>query len=189
MASLKKAFTQTTHLYGRHPIKLTILGLYLLAAVLTGTVIGKVTDAETGGPIEGALVAASWEWVLPIPPEGVDINVLAETVTRKGGWFIIFRPTLLIFSYPMVTVYDGEYTLWNNKGYFDGWKYYWSEDESRPGRFRMFASLMPWMDGMSHCEQRAFFMSIFAVGGGGTKLMAHAAKFELYQCNDERRAM
>ena len=187
MILLKKALSKTRQTYRKHPVMLTILGLYLLAAVLTGTVIGQVTDAETGKPIEGAVVAASWEWVLPVPPEGDDVNALGESVTHKNGWFVIFRPTLLIFSYPMVTVYDGEHAMWSNKGHFDGWKFYWTENGNRPPRFWMPVSLIPWVDGMSHCEQENFFDSIFTVGGGSTKLMFKADLSERQRCEHERK--
>ncbi|MDF1527367.1 MAG: hypothetical protein P1S59_14120 [bacterium] len=189
MSLLKSLLPKIGRFYLKHPIKLTILGLYILAVVLTGTVIGRVTDADTGEPIEGAVVMASWEWVLPVPPEGEPVNALAETVSGKRGWFFICRPTLLIFSYPMVTVYSNDHLMWNNDAFFDGKTHYWSSDKDKkhPHRFWMRVSLTPWVEGMSHCEQEDYFFDIFTVGGGSTKFMGKALDREQHLCTLELR--
>ena len=170
--------------YLKRPVKLTILSLYLLAVILTGTVVGRVTDSETGEGIEGAVVAASWEWVLPIPPEGEPVNAFAETVSWKNGWFVIFHPTLLIFSYPTISIYSHDHVAWNNRRRFDGRSRVWPNREKRPHRFWMGVSLTPWVEGMSHCTQVEFFGRVFMMKGG---LMLDANETEYPLCILERR--
>jgi hypothetical protein len=145
----------------KHRIKASLIGLYLIASIITGTVTGRVMDADTGEPIDGAVIMAHWQWdwiPFPVPPEGgtMDLDAVSETISRRDGRFVVFRPTLLLFSYPSVTVWNEGYVTWNSKYNFNG-KDKWGNDRNGYlSRYRMMVSLRPWEKSMGHCAQESF---------------------------------
>ncbi|MDF1536336.1 MAG: hypothetical protein P1S46_07525 [bacterium] len=150
----------------RHWIVASLIGLYLIASILTGTVVGRVTDADTGEPLDGVVIMAHWKWdwiPLPLPPEGgtIQMDTVTETVSRRG-WFVVFRPTMLLFSYPSVTVWNEGYVVWNSRYNFDG-KSQWGSDRTiHPTRYGMRVPLQPWEERMGHCAQEFFIRRRFS---------------------------
>jgi hypothetical protein len=147
--------------FRKHRIKATLIGLYLIASIITGTVTGRVTDTDTGQPIDGAVIMSHWQWdwiPFPVPPEGgtMDLDAVSETTSRRDGRFVVFRPTLLLFSYPSVTVWNEGYVVWNSRFHFNGKSMWGSNRNNYLSRYRMKVSLRPWENGMGHCAQESF---------------------------------
>jgi len=99
---------------------------------LDGPYLGRVTDADTGEPVEGAIVVGSWNiFYLESPWTGMDeaFADVRETVTNKYGWFVLpfgrkvwIRPFSVISKakiYVFIRGYDSYppsmYKAWNDK--------------------------------------------------------------------------
>ena len=102
--------------------KETILFLLLGFTVsgCTGDYRGKVVDAETDKPVEGAVVLVEWVAVKGMPgmTHSESVKVI-ETVTDKKGNFIIAGAS---DDTPHVTVYKKGYVAWNSKYIFPDYK-------------------------------------------------------------------
>ena len=81
---------------------------------------GKVIDAETDKPIEGAVVLVEWTATKGLPglTHTESVKVI-EAVTDKEGKFII---TGALKHTPHVTIYKKGYVAWNNKYIFPDYK-------------------------------------------------------------------
>ena len=100
-----------------------ILLLILLAQLSIGCdreLKGKAVDAETGKPIEGAVVLVEWTAIKGLPglTHTESVKVI-EAVTDKDGKFTI---TDALKSLPHVTIYKKGYIAWNNKFIFPDYK-------------------------------------------------------------------
>ena len=107
----------------RH-IFLAILFLLLFVATgCEGEITGIVVDAETGQPIEGAVILVEWTKV-----EGIigmthtESYKVVEVVTDKEGKASIEGVSSYFVSMPRVTVYKKGYVAWNNEFIFPDWK-------------------------------------------------------------------
>lgn len=91
--------------------------LYLLFGSMTGIVV----DAETGKPIEGAVIAVKWTVTKGMPglTYGLDYKI-SEAVTDKAGKFRIWGPLNPLVNPPIVVVYKRGYVAWLSYGIFPG---------------------------------------------------------------------
>jgi hypothetical protein len=97
--------------------------LFLLVALIPATGCyakgpwkGKVIDAETKQPIEGAVVVAVWEKELRGPAGGETRFLDAvETVTNKDGEFNI--PSIKFLSIPLIRIVKGPFFTFYKPGY------------------------------------------------------------------------
>ena len=93
------------------------------AARIDGPYEGKVIDADTGQPIEGVVVLATWSRVTVTPGGGVSSYYDAmETVTDNNGEFKIKGLGLLVLSNiepPYMTVFKAGY-LYDNLFWIPG---------------------------------------------------------------------
>ena len=104
---------------------LPVMGCY---ATITGTVV----DAETGQPIEGAVVLAEWSITKGLGLTYSKSYEVVEAVTDKEGKVTVsglFNP---LVNHPSVTVYRKGYVAWNNQYIFPDRKrrvdFKWSND-------------------------------------------------------------
>lgn len=100
-----------------------ILLILLLALISIGCdreFKGKVVDAETDRPIEGAVVLVEWLTIKGLPglTHTESVKVI-EAVTDKDGKFTIVGA---LKQAPHVTVYKKGYVAWNNKYIFPDYK-------------------------------------------------------------------
>jgi hypothetical protein len=99
-----------------------IIGLCLVLGC-NEDVTGIVVDAETGQPIEGAVVLVEWTETRGIPGMTVtDSYKVVEAVTDKEGKAEISGVLSPFVRGPEVTVYKKGYVAWNNHYIFPGWK-------------------------------------------------------------------
>ena len=84
---------------------------------------GKVIDAETGQPIEGAVVLVEWTRKCGIGDYRTDSVRVVETATNKEGMFRV-PPGLTPFAEPPhLTIYKKGYVAWNNGFIFPDYKH------------------------------------------------------------------
>ncbi|MEE9911510.1 MAG: carboxypeptidase-like regulatory domain-containing protein [Deltaproteobacteria bacterium] len=101
---------------------LAILSL-LLVAGCDETITGFVVDAETGKPIEGAVILVEWTKVKGLPGlTHTESYKVVEVITDKEGKASIEGVVGLFVDLPRVTVYKKGYVAWNNEYIFPDWE-------------------------------------------------------------------
>jgi hypothetical protein len=86
-------------------------------------ITGTVLDAETGAPIEGAIVFVEWTKTKGLPGLTYrDIYKIVEVETDKDGKFTISGTLSPFVDPPNVVIYKRNYVAWRNNFVFPGWK-------------------------------------------------------------------
>jgi hypothetical protein len=105
---------------------------FLLILGCNEEITGIVVDAETGQPIEGAVVLVEWTKTTGIGLVSTDSYKVFEALTDSEGKVKIEGMTDLFVNDPHVSVYRKGYVLWNNQYIFPGWKertdFYWENN-------------------------------------------------------------
>ena len=98
------------------PIGLTVLFLLVLAGTgCAGTLKGQVLDAQTGQPIEGAVLLGVWSRVVGIPGlHHTEFVAMREVETDAAGRFELETPGKIGVDEEAVTVYKPGYVAWSN---------------------------------------------------------------------------
>jgi len=105
-------------------IKILIIVLIIsLSSMVTGChagMTGTVIDAESGKPIEGAVVLVEWTYTSGkwIGLRSTSSYKVVETVTDKEGKFKVSGVLNPFVDPPDVTIYKRGYVAWNNKFIF-----------------------------------------------------------------------
>lgn len=101
---------------------LTILFLFVMTGC-EGEITGFVVDAETGQPIEGAVILVEWTQAKGVPGMSyTESYKVVEVVTDKEGKASIEGVSSPLVSAPRVTIYKRGYVAWNNEFIFPDWK-------------------------------------------------------------------
>jgi hypothetical protein len=88
-----------------------------------GEITGIVVDAETGQPIEGAVILVEWTKAKGVPGMSyTESYKVVEVVTDKEGKASIAGVSSPLVDAPDVTVYKKGYVAWNNHFIFPDWK-------------------------------------------------------------------
>ncbi len=99
-----------------------LLSLFIVTGC-EGTITGVVVDAETGQPIEGAVILVEWTQAKGLPGMSyTESYKVVEVVTDKEGKASIEGVSNPMVSAPRVTVYKKGYVAWNNEFIFPDWK-------------------------------------------------------------------
>jgi len=85
---------------------------------MTGTVI----DADTGKPIEGAVVLAEWTRTRGIGLTSTEVEKVVTATTDKNGRFTVSGMCNPCADAPDLTIYKKGYVGWNNRYIFPGFK-------------------------------------------------------------------
>ncbi len=129
--------------------------LMFLAGCYSG-IAGTVVDAETGKPIDGAVVLVEWTRTKGIGFTATESSKVIETITDKDGQFALGGNYSPIGNAPDLTIYKKGYVAWNNKYIFPGYKqrsnFTWSSGQV----FKM----APFTSGYSHDEHVTFIKSV-----------------------------
>lgn len=83
---------------------------------------GSVIDAETGKPIEGAVVLVEWTKTKGIGLTHTESFKVVEVFTDKDGKFAVSGVSDPFVNAPDLTVYKKGYVCWNNKNIFPDYK-------------------------------------------------------------------
>lgn len=94
------------------------IALLLLTSGCYATITGTVFDAETGEPIEGAVVLVEWTRTKGLGLTYTESYKVIETVSDKEGKVMISGTFNPLVNPPEVTVYKKGYVAWNNKFIF-----------------------------------------------------------------------
>jgi hypothetical protein len=156
--------------------------------VITGcyaTTTGTVVDAETGQPIEGAVVLAEWTITKGLGLSYSTSYEVVETLTDREGKVTISGVFNPFVNYPLLTVYKKGYVAWNNQRIFP--------DNQRRTDFK-------WSDGYvfrlekfrpeySYDKHTYFIRTTVIRGMAGEKkqLMINAYRWEEQKASEERR--
>ena len=101
---------------------LLLIALIIYSQKIYFPIEGTVVDAETGKPIEGAVVLAEWTITKGIGLTATESYMIVETVTDRNGKFKINAYVLNPFvNKPRLTLYKAGYTAWNNRFIFPGY--------------------------------------------------------------------
>lgn len=146
---------------------LWILGLFLLLSACYGGIPGKVVDAETGKPIEGAVVLVEWDIIKGFGLSYTERYKVFETVTNEDGWFTFPGVLNPLVNSPNLVIYK--------KGYF-GWREDYTFPDYREKHFRWTSGcvfrLERFVRGCLHNRHLSF------IGGGIGSLGEVASKLD-----------
>lgn len=92
--------------------------LFLFCAGCTRPITGKIVDAETGQPIEGAILLVEWTKVHGFGNTYTTSEKVAEEFSDKEGKVKITGYNNPFVQSPDVTVYKPGYVAWNNHWIF-----------------------------------------------------------------------
>ena len=99
------------------------LMIILLISGCNAEMTGTVVDAETGAPIEGAVVLVEWTVTKGVPGmTATEKYKVLEKVTDKEGKVSISEVLDPLANPPRITIYKKGYVAWNNKHIFPNWK-------------------------------------------------------------------
>jgi len=97
--------------------------LLFMASGCYGEMTGTVVDAETGAPIEGAVILVEWTVTKGVPGMRVTEKFkVIEKVTDKEGKVAISEELDPLVNPPRITIYKKGYVAWNNQHIFPTWK-------------------------------------------------------------------
>lgn len=89
----------------------------------SSAISGTVIDAETGSPIEGAVVLVEWTKAEGVPGlVSTKSYKVVEAVTDKDGKFTVEDVKKLLIDPPDVTVYKKGYVAWSSRWIFPDWR-------------------------------------------------------------------
>lgn len=101
-----------------------ILSLFLLILSVSGCsasskgISGTVVDAETGKPIESAVVLVEWTRKTGIGDKHTSSVKVVEKITDKEGKFSVSGTLNLFVDLPDITVYKKGYVAWSSRTIF-----------------------------------------------------------------------
>ncbi len=101
-----------------------IFGMFVLNSGCSAGISGTVVDAETGKPIEGAVIHADWAMRKGVP--GLQYSqdyAVAEAVTTKNGNFRVSGVMNPFVSPPTVVIYKKGYVAWRNDYIFPDYQH------------------------------------------------------------------
>jgi hypothetical protein len=149
----------------------------------------KVVDAETGRPIEGAVLLAEWTEVKELPGHCYSDNCkIMEAITdREGNAAIeeLIHPLsgITVFA-PRITVYKKGYVAWNSEYIFPGRK---KRTDFKWGNNYIF-KLEKFKPGYSYDNHISFIQEAhnFGLSSGKKQLIKKAYEWEEHKALEER---
>ncbi len=160
------------------------IGMLVMVPSCYAEMTGTVVDAETGIPIEGAVVLVEWTVTKGMPGMMVTESYkVIEAITDKEGRVYIsgvFNPSV---KPPHVTVYKAGYVAWNNEFIFPDYKkradFEWQKD--------YIFKLEKFRPEYTHDAHTMFIHGAIRLGWDDKKLMINAIEEEENLAAEERR--
>ena len=81
-----------------------------------------MVDAETGKPIEGAVVLVEWDITKGLGLSYTKRHKLVETVTNENGWFTLQGVLNPLVNPPNLVIYKKGYVAWREYAMFPDFK-------------------------------------------------------------------
>lgn len=116
----------------RIKLLILIISIHLCMTGCYSEITGKVVDADTGKPIEGAVVLVEWTITKGLGHTSTESYKVIEAVSDKDGHVTISGNIANpLVNRPRMTVYKKGYVAWNNEYIFPNWgkrkDYKWSD--------------------------------------------------------------
>ncbi len=95
----------------------SMLPVALILLMTTGCyfpISGKVVDAETNAPIEGAVVLVEWTKTHGIGDRSTEVYKVQEIISDKEGNISLEGCNSPFINSPRLTIYKQGYVAWNN---------------------------------------------------------------------------
>jgi len=159
--------------------------LFLGATGCESEITGIVVDAETGQPIEGAVILVEWTKQHGFGLTYTESYKVVEVVTDKEGKASIEGVSSPFVSAPRVTIYKKGYVAWNNEFIFPDWK---KRTDFKWGNNYVF-KLEKFKPEYSY-DKHTFFIHraiLFGTAGEKKQLIQKAYDWEDYKALEERR--
>ena len=97
--------------------------LVLMVSSCNAEITGTVVDAETGRPIEGAVVLIQWTKTKGMP--GMthhEVHKVIEMETLRNGEFSVSEIINPLVNNPEIVIYKESYVAWRNDIIFPSWQ-------------------------------------------------------------------
>lgn len=161
------------------------IGMLIMTPGCYAEMTGTVVDAETGAPIEGAVVLVEWTVTKGVPGMTVtETYEVIEVVSDKEGRANIsgvFNPSV---NPPHVTVYKAGYVAWNDEFIFPDYK----KREDFRWQDNYVFKLEKFKPEYNYIDHWGFILDSIHVGAmEKKKLIRDAAKWEEYKASEERK--
>lgn len=168
-------------------ILFAVLGLYAILLLVHGfypSISCTVIDAETGKPIEGAVILAEWTTARGFGYTTQDSYKVTQVITDKDGKTKIsgYIFNILVLK-PSLTIYKKGYVAWNNKKIFPEYKERTDFSWSNAYLFKRHVfRLERFKEGIySHCDHHSFIY--FPLGD--VAIFSEAVRWEDKKCIEE----
>lgn len=169
----------------KHVIFVIVMAMIFLNTGCYATITGSVVDAETGQPIEGAVVLVEWTVTKGLGLTYTESYKVIEALTDKGGKVTISGVFNPLVNPPRITVYKKGYVAWNNEYIFPDYKkrqdFKWKNDNV----FR----LDKFKPEYSYDKHTFFIHSAIGLGQGEKKLILKAIDWEESKAAEERQSL
>ncbi|MHB8883060.1 MAG: carboxypeptidase-like regulatory domain-containing protein [Thermodesulfovibrionales bacterium] len=169
----------------RKMIIFTLVVAVLLVAGCTSNsrgIAGIVVDAESGKPIEGAVVMAEWTRATGIGDKHTKSVKVVEKVTDKDGRFSILGTLKPFVDLPDLTIYKKGYVAWSSRILFPDHRqrtdFQWGGDQTiRLERFK---------PEYSYVEHTSFIDIAIRATIGKKRITEEAYRWEELEASKER---
>jgi len=142
---------------------------------------GIVVDAETGKPIDGAVVMVEWTKTKGIGLTHTESYKVVEVLTDKDGKFKV-PGVRTIFVDPHLTIYKKGYVAWNDEVIFPGYK---KRTDFKWGETHTF-KLEHFRPEYSYDKHTSFISSAISSTIGKKPLITEAYYWEELKASEER---
>ncbi len=162
------------------------LGILLILSTLStscyGQITARVVDADTGDPIEGAVIMVEWTKTKGIGLTHTESYKVVEVLSDKEGKAEISGVDAFFVDLARVAVYKKGYVLWSNNNVFKGSRtlttFEWKDNYTfKLNRFK---------PEYSYIDHGLFIDSAISAGFGDKKLIYEATEWEGKKASKER---
>lgn len=147
--------------------------------IITGTVV----DAESGAPVEGAVVLVEWTKAEGMPGlTSTKSYKVVEAVTDKEGKFTVEDMKKILIDPPDVAIYKKSYVCWSSRIIFPDWR---NRTDFKWGKTTLF-KLEHFKSEYSYIKHTSFIGSAINSGLSEKKLINEAYYWEELEASKER---
>ena len=162
---------------------LTIL-LFSLAGICNAEITGTVVDAETGKPIEGAVVLVEWTITKGMPGMShTESYKIIEGLTDKTGEIKILEIHNPLTNQPYITIYKKGYVTWNSEYIFPNYKKRTDFQRKEINVFKLEKFALEY----KYQSHVSFIHHVIRLGVGEKKMMTEAIEWEESKAFEERQ--
>jgi hypothetical protein len=159
---------------------LMLLSMFLQSCY--SPITGKVVDAESGDPIEGAVIMIEWTKTKGIGLTHTESYKVVEVLTDKEGKVMIPGVDSVFANLARVAVYKKGYVLWSNNNVFKGSRQLTNFEWKNNYTFE----LNRFKPEYSYIDHTSFISRAISAGFGNKKKIMEAYRWERKKASEER---